>query len=645
MAETKEKLFSEFPPVSAQTWTDKIISDLKGVSFEEKLVWKTDEGIDVRPFYTFEDIKELSTIDSQPGTFPYIRGTKNHNSWLVRQDITVDDCKTANEKAKKIIATGITSLGFNLKSDMVCKENIAQLLVGICPEKTELNFKTCNRKAVALLGLLANYFKTIHADLSLCKGSVGYDPFKKILIKGIAINNEWVKETMAVIKAGEVLPEYRVLDVNAFYLSDAGSSVTQEAGYSLAWGNDLISKLSEVGIPIYQIAKKIKFNFGISSNYFFEIAKFRAVRWLWAEIVKAWRPICNCPEGCCEYDCCNGGFCTCSCKMKVHARTSAWNLTVYDEYVNLLRTQTEAMSAALAGVDSITVLPFDYAYKTPDEFSERIARNQQLLLKEECHFDKTVDPAAGSYYIEVLTQSLAEAAWRLFLEVEEQGGFAVVAHKGEVQQAVNEMNISRKNKIATRRQILLGTNQYPNFAEKAGDKVEKSDYTTDFQNTCHNRHCKDDNPKQSILFSRGASEFEALRLTTEKSGKTPKVFMLTIGNHAKRLARSQFSSNFFGCAGFEIINNSGFKTVEEGIQAARDKKADIIVLCSSDDEYATFAPEAYRLIEGKELFVVAGAPACMDDLKAVGITYFIHLKSNVLDTLRMFNEKLKAKHD
>ena len=187
--------------------------------------------------------------------------------------------------------------------------------------------------------------------------------------------------------------------------------------------------------------------------------------------------------------------------------------------------------------------------------------------------------------------------------------------------------------VATRRLTLLGTNQFPNFTEKAGDKIEECD-------CCCGCGCKE-GAVTKLDFSRGASDFEALRLATEKSGKTPKVFMLTIGNLAMRLARSQFSSNFFACAGYEVIDNLGFGTVEEGVKAAREKNVDIIVLCSSDEEYETLAPEAYTLIGGKELFVVAGAPACTDDLKAAGIEYFINVKSNVLETLQMFNNQLR----
>ena len=225
-------------------------------------------------------------------------------------------------------------------------------------------------------------------------------------------------------------------------------------GYALAWGNELLAKLTEAGLDATEVAKKIKFNFGISSNYFMEIAKFRAARWLWAEIVAAYNPACQC-----------------ACKMHVHAQTSEWNMTVYDAHVNLLRSQTEAMSAALAGVDSITVRPFDKTYQTPDDFSERIARNQQLLLQEESHFDKIVDVAGGSYFIETLTRSLAEGAWKLFLAVEEEGGFLAAAKAGSIQKAVNDTNAKRHANAGKRKEFLLGTNQFPNFNEKSEGKA------------------------------------------------------------------------------------------------------------------------------------------------------------------------------
>jgi len=594
----------------------KITADLKGVPFEKKLVWKTGEGFNVNPFYRAEDIEGLKTTESLPGEFPYVRGTKKDNDWKVRQNIEVCCFKGANEKALDLLTKGVTSLGFIIKGDEVNEENIATLLEGICPASVELNFNTCNCKAEKLIGILADYFKGKGVDAEKCYGSVNYDAFKKPLVKGKE-NSEWVEGAAAVLKAGQALPNYRVLAVNAFLFNNAGAYISQELGYALAWGNELMAKLTEAGFTADEVAKKIKFNLGISSNYFMEIAKFRAARWLWAEIVAAYKPACEC-----------------ACKMVAHAQTSEWNMTVYDAHVNLLRSQTEAMSAALAGVDSITVRPFDKIYQTPDDFSERIARNQQLLLKEECHLDKVVDPSAGSYYVEVLTNSLADVAWKLFLEVEEKGGFSVAVNAGEIQNAVNASNVARKKAVATRREILLGSNQYPNFTEVAADKIQEKGSCC-----CGGGHCGEATIP-ALDFSRGASEFEALRMTTEKSGKTPKVFMLTIGNLAMRLARSQFSANFFGCAGYKIIDNLGFDTVEAGVEAAVKAGAEIVVLCSSDDEYAEFAPAAYKALAGRAEFVVAGAPACADDLKAQGIDQFVNVKSNVLETLKAFNAKL-----
>ena len=413
-------------------------------------------------------------------------------------------------------------------------------------------------------------------------------------------------------------PSFRCIAVNSLQLNNAGAYIYQELGYALAWGNQYLACMTEAGVPVDTAAQKIKFNFGISSNYFMEIAKFRAARLLWAQIVNEYKP-----------------SCLCACQMIAHAETSHFNLTLFDAHVNLLRTQTEAMSAALAGVDSMTVTPFDQAYESPNEFSERIARNQQLLLKEEAHLNRIVDPAAGSYYIENLTVSIAKQAWELFLQVEEEGGMTAAVKAGRIQEAVNGSNKARHEAVSKRKEILLGTNQYPNFTELAG---EKSPLTSAC--CCGNENEESDTEFAALNTDRAASEFEALRLQTEHSGKRPKAFMLTIGNLAMRQARAQFSCNFLACAGYEVIDNLGFPSVEEGVKAAINAQADIIVLCSSDDEYAEYAIPAFQEVNGRALFIVAGAPACMDDLKAAGIENFIHVRCNVLETLREYNKKL-----
>lgn len=616
MATDKERLLSEFPAISTQEWKDKIVTDLKGADFERKLVWRTNEGFNVNPFYRREDLEGLSTPKVMPAEYPYVRSTRMDNEWLIRQDINVNDPKEANEKALDILNKGITSLGFKLRRDQVNKETLAILLKGIMPEAIELNFSCCISVAAQLAGELAAYLTEVGADVAQCKGSINFDPFKKQLVKGIS-NPQWVAMCAQLLDAVRSLPQYRVLTVNALNINNAGAYIYQELGYALSWGAELIDKLTEVGYSIEELTSRIKFVFGVGSNYFMELAKFRAARWLWAEIIGAYGD---------QY---KGD----AAKIHMHAVTSTWNKTIYDAHVNLLRTQTEAMSATLGGVDSLTVQPFDVTYQESDNFSERIARNQQLLLKEESHFDKVIDPAAGSYYIEHLTNALAEQAWKLFLAVEEEGGFAAAVEAGSVQKAVNASNAKRHAAVAARKEIFLGTNQFPNFTETAAQKVAEVE--------AGGHSCGCGTPSiEALNFDRGASEFEALRLATERSGKEVKVFMLTIGNLAMRLARSQFSSNFFACAGYKVLDNLGFATVQEGIDAGLAAGASIIVLCSSDDEYAEFAPEAYKYLAGRAEFVVAGAPACADDLKAVGIENFINVKSNVLETLRQFNQKL-----
>ena len=617
MTNCKEKLFADFAPVSTQEWLDKINVDLKGADFEKKLVWKTNEGFKVKPFYRKEDLENLTTIEALPGEFPYLRGTrKDNNTWYVRQDIKVDDAKEANAKALDILNKGVDSIGFSMRKKDLCSEYIETMLDGICAECIELNFSTCQGATVMLAKLLIEYFTKKGYDLSALKGSINYDPMGKMLCKGKDMT-AYVATAKELVEVMAALPKYRCISVNAIELNNAGSYISQELGYALAWGNEYLNALVEDGLDAAEVAKKIKFNFGISSNYFLEIAKFRAARMLWANIVKEYNPACEC-----------------ACKMKVHAETSTFNLTLFDAHVNMLRTQTEAMSAALAGVDSITVSPFDKAYQVADDFSERIARNQQLLLKEECHFDKVVDPAAGSYYIENLTASIAQQAWSIFLEVEEAGGMMEAIKAGKVQEAVNASNKARHEAVSKRREILLGTNQYPNFTELSEGKAPMG-----CQCCCGGQH-ECEKPFATLNKDRAASEFEALRLETENSGKRPKAFMLTIGNLAMRQARAQFSCNFLACAGYEVIDNLGFPTVEEGVEAAVKAGADIVVLCSSDDEYAEYAIPAYQALNGRAMFIVAGAPACMEDLKAAGIENFIHVRCNVLETLKEYNAKL-----
>lgn len=622
MAEKREKLFDQFPPVSTAEWKAKVEADLKGAPFDKKLVWRTNEGFNVQPMYRLEDIESLPTTNSLPGEFPYLRGTRTDNDWLVRQEIIADTPEEANRIALDVLTKGVNSLGFHVSDPSPAALSV--LLKDIDLSKVEINLSCCLKKVLPLAESLVAYVQE-KGCAETFRGSIDYNPLKKPLRKGVNIDTAAVAETACkLLDTVKPVNGLRVLSVDSDMLCNAGAYIYQELGYALAWGASWLTMLTEAGRCACEVASRIKFNMGVSSNFFMELAKFRAARMMWAQIVKQYTPDCE--------D---------ACKMVAHATTSRFNQTIYDAHVNLLRSQTESMSAALAGVDSITVTPFDVPYKTPDEFSERIARNQQHLLKEESHLDKVIDPAGGSYYVETLTVAIAKEAWKLFLDVEEKGGFIKCANDGDVQKAVTESSEKRHTDVARRKEILLGTNQYPNINEMAAEKIE----TLNGALACVCGHASQEGCEGpgSLPTTRAASDFEQLRLDTEAATNRPKVFMLTIGNLAMRLARAQFSTNFFGCAGYEIIDNLGFDTVEQGVDAALEKGADIVVLCSSDDEYAEFAPAAFKYLDGRAQFVVAGAPACMDDLKAAGINDYIHVRVNVLDTLRDFNNRLLNK--
>ena len=611
-----EKLFDMFSPTSTEDWVAKITVDLKGADFDKKLVWRTNEGFNVRPFYRREDLKGLAHMGTLPGQFPYVRGTRDNNDWLIRQQIQGNTPEEINNEARLATDRGVDSIGIKLANDVTVKD-LEVILKDIDLKKVELNVSCCMGHAVKVAEVLVEYIKSKGLEKEF-KGSIDFNPFKRLIKHGVDFPKDIKDEALSLYSVVKDVEGMKCFAVDSYLLNNAGAYITQETGYALAWGAEWMTILTDAGMQPCEVANRIKFNMGISSNYFMEIAKFRAARMLWAEIVKAYGS---------EDDC---------CKMTVHAITSQFNQTIYDAHVNLLRSMTETMSAALAGVDSIETLPFDLQFKNPDEFSERIARNQQLLLREESHLNKVIDPAGGSYYIENLTASIAKVSWELFNKVEEEGGFLALLRKGDIQKAVNESNVKRHTDVARRKEILLGTNQYPNFNEMALDKIQKP------LNACGCGCSAEvaDGAVEYINFDRAASQFEQLRLDTERSGKRPKVFMLTIGNLAMRLARAQFSANFFGCAGYEIIDNIGFNTVKEGVDAAMEANADVVVLCSSDDEYAEFAPEAFKELNGRAMFVVAGAPACMDELKAQGIEEFIHVRVNVLDTLVKFNAKL-----
>ena len=608
-----ENLFTEFPPVTTEQWEATINKDLKGADYEKKLVWRTDEGFQVRPYYRAENLQDLDYLRTMPNEFPYTRGTKaRDNHWEIVQEVEEADPAKANAIAVDALKRGATCIAFNA-ANIDGEAALNTLLKDIDLNVNGVQFNHV-KSYLDLMKLFVAYVEANNFDPEKVSGSLNFDP----LTYRLRHNKFWksaeedMQQAIELLELNGCMKHFKVINVNGIVLHNAGATIVQELAYTLNMANEYLAFCTEKGLKPQKVASRMQLTLSVGSNYFMEIAKLRATRLLWSTMVAQYKPECD-------------------CAYKIHINTvaSTWNKTLYDPYVNMLRSTTEGMSAAIGGSDSISLQPFDVAYKESDEFSRRISRNVQVILKEEAFMDRVVDPAAGSYYVENLTNSIAENAWKLFQSVEQQGGALKIIEDGSMREAIEASCQKRDMNIATRRYILLGTNQYPNINEQMADKVEKK--------------VEETNP--GLRRYRGAMAFEELRLATEryaaKNGR-PKVFLLKIGNLAMRQARAGFVTNFFGCAGYEILDNTGFATVAEGIEAAKAAKANIVVICSSDEEYVTYGVEAAKAAKAEGfIYIVAGNPAeGVEELKAAGTDDFIHVRTNVLECLQKYNQIL-----
>jgi methylmalonyl-CoA mutase len=377
--------------------------------------------------------------------------------------------------------------------------------------------------------------------------------------------------------------------IRADLLYEAGAHCVQQLGYAIAAGVERLSELSVAG-PVDVAAGEIEFVFAAGPSYFLEIAKFRAARLLWAQAVSAFGPK-------------DGGACT----MRLHVRTGRRNKSVYDRYTNLLRATTESLSAVIGGCDRLTVEPFG--------FDGHLAVNIQRILREESHVDAVADPAGGSYYIEALTDAMAREGWKLFQQVEAEGGFTKALESGTIEKSLADTRAARGKALSGRRRSLVGVNNYPDLTEKAPETQPPAALG---------------GPLQQV---RVAEPFEKIRQRTNEharaNGRYPKVLLLKRGDVKMRGARANFCLNFFGCANFDIAESEDYAGTD----------ADLIILCSSDPEYLPLAQEVCPKVKAPVL--VAGNPKDqIPELKAAGVQGFVHVLSDMLETLTEWQNKL-----
>ena len=577
-----EHLLDEFPEVSTKAWEDVILHDLKGADYAKKLIWHTPEGIAVKPYYRAEDIASLN-VDQVPGSFPYLRGTHANGDWRIREEIDAENPEEANHEAQNALAAGAEEICF-LNAVVRSASDLGMLLANL--QTTPLHFENGDD---VLIGLLCERLKS-RADSP--RLSTGLNPLT---------SPDFVANVVRCADAALV-----PFTIHGPHLEEAGANAVQEIAFTLAAGIEYLADMDARGIDIDRAAASIGFSFTVGASYFFQIAKFRAFRILWAKAVESF-----------------GGSRE-AARTTIHARTSLWNKTIYDPHVNVLRTTTEAMSAVLGGVDSVCVAAFDECYKAPDDGSRRLARNMQLMLKHEALLAQVADPGAGSYFLEAITDSIAREAWKTMQHIDRVGGYRKARAAGELDAALEVQANARETAVATRRRVFTGTNQYANADEKALGRIDES---------------------RSTVGKRGAAAYEKLRLRTERhataTGRTPRVLLAVFGDVEMRAARSTFVSNFFACAGFEIATKQ-----LDGVDGIAADGADLVVLCSSDAEYLDMADalvSAFNAIGRETPVLVAGNPESAEHLRAAGVADFIHIRSIPIEVLTNWQQRLGMK--
>ena len=707
-AELPKVSFDEFVAPDYEEWKQEAIATLKGGSFEKKLFTKTYEGITLEPMYTMEMAPNPEELSNLPGMENYMRGTHEGGyitkPWLIAQQM--DDVIPAelNKLIKHELEKGATAI--NIKLDALTKQgqngdkidkqiqkggvsistiqDMYEVFAGLDLRKYQL-YVNCGANNSLMISMLSAMLKANSQKLTDVHGCIGADPIGVLVAKGelSASLDDLFDELAKTVKWTEKnVPELRTIILDGQVYSDGGASAVQELGYVLATAITYIRELQKRGLEINTIAKQMQFTFSLGAMFFMEIAKLRAARQLWSKVVESF-----------------GGDKEAQ-KMIIHACTANFNKTVYEPYVNMLRTTTEAFSAVVGGIDSLEVQPFDSAIRLGDEFSRRIARNTQIMLQNECNLCQPVDPAGGSWYIESLTKQVAEKSWQVMQQVEVDGGMIEALKAGKVQDDVKDVLMQRFKKLAQRADRVVGVNMYANALEELLEKNEldvavikemRTKQINDFVDDIDEKF-RDEKLlqlRQSIqnksddlinvleaVFSAGATledarnvlyetsegenipcmvekhrfteQFEQLRDKAKayevEHGEKLKIFLANMGKIPQHKPRADFSTGFFEVGGFEVLKNDGFMTTDEAAEAAVKSGALVAIICSTDDTYPELVPPVAKKIKAEKpemIVMLAGAPAPEYEAsyREAGVEEFIHVRANCYNILTWLQQQ------
>ncbi|HPF97848.1 MAG TPA: methylmalonyl-CoA mutase family protein [Mangrovimonas sp.] len=595
---SNHKLFQDFTPVTKQQWIDKVTLDLKGEDFN-KLVWKNLNGLTFQPFYTIDD-----KVD-------FLAGTGENSQALINfRTIPVTNVEKANNEALLAIKEGMTGLVFDFKETV----SLEQLFKGIDLNTIAVSLVVESETQAVVDGFFEFAEKNLTSKKNL-KGYLDLGILTKYVTKG-SLNSAALDAVVKFINKSSSYPNFKALTISGTPFLDSGSNQVQEVAYTLNALVFVADGCLNRGVSEEVIFNNLAIQLGIASEFFIEIGKFRAFHSLLKLIAKKY--------GVTEFN------------PLMTAKTSVWSKSVTDAHTNMLRATTETMSAILGNVDGVLIDPYDKEFKAPTDFSSRIAGNISTILREESYLGKVANPVDGAYYIEEITTKIAEKSLELFKEIEQYGGFYQAFENEVIQKQISEIRQEKIKLISQRRLPMVGVNKYPNLMETIASQLLSSGELN--------------NPK--LLTPRRASlEIEAVRKTTEKlveeTGKRPIVELTSYGNLTMRKARAAFSYDFLGVSGFEIWQEKSFENALKAAEGSANSESDVVVICSSDPDYEESAlafVKAFRAQDTNKILLLAGNPVGItDQLNQAGLDGYIHIKSDVIQTISNIQEKVQHK--
>ena len=690
----------EFTPPTDEEWKAACEALLKGAPFEKKMFTKTYEGITFDPMYTRKHTEEILPKSVMPGMGDYLRGVDaagyigkpwgiaqacdetlpSENNELLRHEndkgstiyhIVLDSASRAGIDARQAEKVGDTGTSVTTVDDM------HTLLTGLDLKKFPL-YVYAGANAVPLLALVAAARRAAGEDMANVQGIVGADPVGALVTDGklpASLDAHYDSLAAAARWATANAPRLRTVFVRSDVYSSGGANDVQEVASVLATATAYLRALCERGLTIDEAASQIAFGFSMGANFFLQIAKLRAVRPIWAQIVKAF-----------------GGSAEAQ-KMRIHARPALFFKTIYDPYVNMLRNTTEIFSGVVGGIDSFESAPFDEPIRKGDEFSRRIARNIQIMLQEEFGLLQPIDPAGGSWAVETLTRQMKEKIWEEFQSIEKQGGIVEALRSGTVQDAIAKVLADRFKSANLRKDRIVGNNMYPNMTEtlletRAEDtaalKAQRTKDIDAYLSDIDAKHRDEalaalrgalsvENATEAALAGatiaelmnavnegkgaetvsaiaphRWSERFEALRRRTEdykaEKNDNVKIFLANMGPIPQHKARADFTTGFLQVGAFEVLTNDGFKTVEEAAEAARASGADAVVICSTDATYPeivpALAPKLHEVLPNARVFLAGAAPKdLLETYKEAGIDEYISVRANCYEVLESLQKK------